>query len=226
MLERLRELEQQHAIERERSRIARDIHDDLGSNLTRISMLSQPRRDKLRDQQTDSLLTAISTAARDGILALDEIVWAVDPRHDTLDSLITYMTRYAQAYLDAADVRCRLDMPVEVPALPLHAELRHNIFLAYKEALNNTLKHAAATEVNISLKVQPHAFILEIVDNGRGFDRNQLQSAPAGRLSGGNGLRNLERRLAAVGGRCQIDTAEAEGTRVTFVIGISGHKHL
>jgi signal transduction histidine kinase len=185
-------------------------------------MLSQPRRDKVREaDQPDGVLTTIFMAAREGILALDEIVWAVDPRHDTLDSLITYMSRYAQEYLNAANVRCRLDMPVEVPALPLRAELRHNLFLAYKEALNNTLKHAAATEVSISLKVEPRVFILEIVDNGRGFDRNQLQAIKSGRISAGNGLRNLERRLAAVGGRCEIATAEAEGTRVTFAVDIS-----
>jgi signal transduction histidine kinase len=158
--------------------------------------------------------------AHDGIRALDEIVWAVDPQHDTLDSLVSYMGKYAQDFLEAANIRCFLDFPIELPTWPLGAETRHNLFLAFKETLNNTLKHAAATEVRISLSLQPDAFVLVVKDNGRGFDPQQQPSADVGRIAGGHGLPNLERRLAAIGGRCEVKTSSSEGTRVAFIVAV------
>jgi signal transduction histidine kinase len=221
MLQRLEELERLHAIERERARIARDIHDDLGSNLTRIAILSQPAREKIREpQHAANVLSGIYSVAHDGIRALDEIVWAVDPQHDTLDSLVSYMGKYAQDFLEAANIRCFLDFPIELPSWPLGAETRHNLFLAFKETLNNTLKHAVATEVRISLSLQPDAFVLVLKDNGRGFDPQQQPSADGGRIAGGHGLPNLERRLAAIGGRCEIKTSASEGTRVAFIVAV------
>lgn len=219
MLRRLEELERLHAIERERARIARDIHDDLGGNLTHIAILSQPAQEKIREpQKAANVLYGIYAAAQHGIRALDEIVWAVDPQHDTLDSLVSYMGKYAQDFLDAANVRCRLDFPLELPSWPIRAETRHNLFLAFKETLNNTLKHAAATEVHISLSLEPQAFTLVVKDNGRGFDPQQRPATENGRIAGGHGLPNLERRLAAIGGRCEVTTSPTEGTRVAFIV--------
>ena len=221
MLRRLEELERLHAIERERACIARDIHDDLGGNLTRIAILSQPAREKIREpHQAAKLLSGIYSVAHDGIRALDEIVWAVDPQHDTLDSLVSYMGKYAQDFFEAANIRCFLDFPIELPSWPVGAETRHNLFLAFKETLNNTLKHAAATEVHISLSFQPDAFVLAVKDNGRGFDPQHQPSADDSRITGGHGLPNLERRLAAIGGRCEIKTSAGEGTRVAFIVAV------
>lgn len=219
MLRRLEELERLHVIERERSRIARDIHDDLGGNLTRIAILSQPAPEKIREpHQAAKVLSGIYSVAHDGIRALDEIVWAVDPQHDTLDSLVSYMGKYAQDFLETANIRCFLDFPIELPSWPLGAEMRHNLFLAFKETLNNTLKHAAATRVHISLSFQPDAFELVVKDNGRGFDPQPQTSADGGRIAGGHGLPNLAQRLAAIGGRCEIKTSAGEGTRVAFIV--------
>jgi signal transduction histidine kinase len=150
--------------------------------------------------------------------SLDEIVWAIDPRHDTLESLIRYMGRFAQESLGAANIRCRLDVPLEVPAWPLTAETRHNLFLAYKEALNNVVKHAGATEVRISVEVRSHDFILLLRDNGRGFDREQPPSNEGGRIASGNGLRNIEGRISRIGGRCEISSQFGKGTVISFVI--------
>jgi len=225
MLRRLEELERLHAIERERARIARDIHDDLGGNLTRIAILSQPAREKIREpHQAAKVLSGIYTVAHDGIRALDEIVWAVDPQHDTLDSLVSYMGKYAQDFLEAANIRCFLDFPIELPSWPLGAETRHNLFLAFKETLNNTIKHAAATEVHISLSLQPSAFVLAVKDNGRGIDPQHQSSADGGRINGGHGLPNLERRLAAIGGRCEIETSASDGTRIAFIVAVATEK--
>lgn len=216
---RLEQLERQHALERERARIAQDIHDDIGTSLIRIAMFSQPERNELdQPQQTAAVLSRIYSTAREMTRALDEIVWAIDPRHDTLDSLVGYMGRFAQELLGAANLRCRLDVPVDVPAWPLTAETRHNLFLAFKEALSNVVKHAGATEVRISLEVRAHDFVLLLRDNGRGFDRHQPPSTEEGRIASGNGLRNIERRLARIGGRFEISSEFGQGTSASFVI--------
>jgi signal transduction histidine kinase len=182
-------------------------------------MFSQPERTELEQpQRAAALLSRIYSTAREMTRALDEIVWAIDPRHDTLDSLVGYMGRFAQELLGAAGIRCRLDVPLEVPAWPLTAEIRHNLFLAFKETLNNTIKHAGATEVRISLDVRAHEFALTIRDDGRGFDRTQPPSPSAERIAPGNGLRNIEQRIERIGGRCEISSRPGEGVAVSFVI--------
>jgi signal transduction histidine kinase len=219
MQKRMEELERQNALERERARIAQDIHDDIGTSLIRIAMFSQPEQNELDEpQETAAVLSQIYSTAREMTRALDEIVWAINPRHDTLDSLIRYMGRFAQELLSAAGVRCRLDVPLEPPAWPLTAEIRHNLFLAFKEALTNVVKHAAATEVRISLEVRSHDFILALRDNGRGFDRAHPPSSDSGRIASGNGLRNIEGRISRIGGRCEISSEFGKGTALSFVI--------
>jgi signal transduction histidine kinase len=164
------------------------------------------------------MLTRIYTTAREVTRALDEIVWAVDPRHDTLDSLVSYMGKFAQDLLGAANIRCRLDLPIDLPAWPLTAEIRHNLFLAFKEALGNVLKHAAATEVRVSLRLQPDAFVLVVKDNGRGFAPRGQDPTKSGRLVSGHGVANMTTRLERIGGRCEIATGIDEGTSVSFTL--------
>lgn len=222
---KLEQVERQRALERERARIARDIHDDLGASLTRITMLTQTVRTELDGQtQATADLDQIYSTARELTRAMDEIVWAVNPKHDTLDSLVTYLGRFAQHFLSTAGIRCRLDVPVYLPAWVLTSEIRHNVFLALKEALNNVVKHAEATEVRISMQLeQPRGFILGVADNGRGFETtgrgdHQQNRVEHPRLSSGNGLANMKKRLEEIGGRCECDTAPGEGTRIKFVV--------
>ena len=216
---RLERLEREQAVERERSRIAQDIHDDLGASLTRITMLSQSGRgDAQLPESVTKNLDYIFGTARELTRAMDEIVWAVNPRHDTLDSLANYLSRFAQNYLSAAEIRCRLDLPLQLPSQPVTAETRHNLFLAFKEALNNVVKHAAATEVRVELKLEPSRLVLTIEDNGRGFLANpQLVSQPD-RISSGYGLVNMKRRLADIGGLCEISSDPGRGTTVSFSV--------
>jgi signal transduction histidine kinase/ligand-binding sensor domain-containing protein len=221
---KLEQLERQRALERERARIARDIHDDLGASLTRISMLSQSVRAEVenQDQAADDLDQIYSTA-RELTRAMDEIVWAVNPKHDTLDSLVTYLGRFAQNFLSAAGIRCRLDVPVHLPSWALTAEVRHNVFLAFKEALHNVVKHARATEVRVSLQLLSHGFALVVADNGRGFEWDALKVRTNGpgdnlRSAAGNGLANMQKRLEEIEGGCEWETAPGEGTRVKFVV--------
>jgi signal transduction histidine kinase/ligand-binding sensor domain-containing protein len=218
---KLERLEQQRALERERARIAKDIHDDLGASLTRISMLSQSARSELDHSQAASDLDRIYDTARQLTRAMDEIVWAVNPQHDSLDSLATYLGKFAQDFLAAAHIKCRLDVPMQLPTWPLTAEIRHNLFLAFKEALNNAVKHANTSEVWISLAINGAGFTLQLQDKGCGFAAegtgNGSPRDPA-RLSGGYGLANMRRRLAEIGGHCEIQSTPGLGTRVAFVV--------
>jgi signal transduction histidine kinase len=216
-------MERRHALERERARIAQDIHDDVGASLSRIAMLSQPARSELVEpERAAAVLAGIYTTAREVTRALDEIVWAVDPSHDTLESLVDYMGKFAQEILAAARVRCRLDLPVEVPPWPLTAEVRHNLFLSFKEALNNAVKHAAASEVRVTLRLRPDAFVLVVKDNGRGIEDARTAPDKVGRRASGHGLANMRTRLARVGGRCEITSEPHAGTSVAFTVFVVG----
>lgn len=217
---RLERLERQQAVERERARIAKDMHDELGASLTRITLLSQTARSELDDPQSVAeSLDRIYGTARELTRALDEIVWAVNPQHDTLDSLATYLGRFAQEFLAAARVRCRLDVPVHLPPWPLTAEVRHNLFLAFKEALHNAVKHAGATEVRITLELSPQAFRLAVQDNGRGLTADALGSSnPRPQARHGHGLTNIRQRLADIGGHCEILSQPGKGTRLVFIV--------
>ena len=212
---KLATMEKQHAIERDRARIAKDIHDDIGAGLTQITLLTElARRDPA---QTDANLERITGSARKLTKAMDEIVWAVDPQHDTIAGLMDYISAYAEDYLRVADVRCRIDLPMDLPLTRVDAEVRYNLFLALKEVLNNIVKHAKATEVWLRLQLAPGRLTLEIEDNGQGLNAPG-NVAGAERLSSGSGLGNLEQRLALVGGHCEIHSDAGKGTRVALTV--------
>jgi ligand-binding sensor domain-containing protein/signal transduction histidine kinase len=222
MRRKLELLERQRAIERERTRIAKDIHDDLGASLTRINLLSQSARRGMEDlPQAIKNLDQICTTARQLTRSMDEIVWAVDPQHDTLDSLASYLSKLIHELLSDSGIRCRLDFPAHLPVWPVTAEVRHNLFLAVKEALHNVLKHSQATEVRISFALEPAAVKVNISDNGRGFDSAVLTKTA---LNGGqprprlNGLLNMRKRLQEIDGRCEIQSEPGRGTQVTFIL--------
>lgn len=209
---RLRIVEEKLALERERSRIARDIHDQLGANLTHIALLSAGGRD-CSPEALRERFTAIAASSNELVQAVDAIVWAVNPRHGNLESLARYLTRFAEDFLAPAAPRLRLDVPVELPDAPLSPELRHNAFLATREALNNCVRHAAATEVHLRIRVAGNVLTIVIGDDGLGF---------AGAGSGdGDGLGNMRRRLAESGGVCDISSAPGRGTTVTFTLPLS-----
>ena len=212
---KLERIERQQALDHERTRIAKDIHDHLGANLTRISLLSQSAHGELENSaQAAVQLERIYNTSRELTRSMDEIVWAVNPQHDTLDSLASYLGNFAQEYLASIKIRCRLDVPLHLPHWPINAEVRHNVFLAFKEALHNFVKHSGANEVSVTLATGPAGFLLTVRDNGRGFDPAAITSRP-GR---GNGLNNMRQRLEKVGGRCDIKSAPGAGTEITFVV--------
>ena len=204
----LQHAQQQSALHRERARIAKDIHDDLGATLTQIAIFSElAQRDSDRPAESQGHNEKISQTARQAIKSLDEIVWAVNPRNDTLTQLVDYTGQFALDYLASAGVRCRLDFPEQMPEREVPTDLRHNLFLVVKEALNNVVKHAQAREVSLRLSSTDRRLHIEIEDDGRGF--GQSPDAP-----GADGLRNMRQRMADIGGECRIESRVGGGTKI------------
>jgi ligand-binding sensor domain-containing protein/signal transduction histidine kinase len=207
-------LEQERTLERERTRIAQDLHDDLGSSLTRISLLSHLAKvDKDNPGQVEVHAQKISQSAAQTVRALEEIVWALRPGSDSVQSLIEYIAHFANEMFEGDSTRCRLDLPHSLPARALPPEMRHNIFLIVKEALTNALKHSAAQEVRVIAKVSDLALEIVVEDNGRGFE---LGESPGD--DEGHGLGNMRRRAAAMGGTLDMRSAKGQGTRVRLEV--------
>ena len=214
-LKREVQLHKQHeALEHERARIARDLHDQLGANLTQVALLGEmAEADKNLPGEIESHAQQISQTARETTRALDEIVWAVNPANDTLEGLANYACKYAQEYLALAGLRYRADVPARLPAKEIPPEVRHNVFLAFKESVNNVVKHAHATEVWIRLRLSPEKFILEIEDNGCG-----IPNLDEAKKSSRNGLKNMRKRLTDIGGEFSIAPGPGGGTIVRLTV--------
>lgn len=194
---------------RERARIARDLHDDLGTALTGVAL----EIDLARRQSNDGIANRLGeSAARVRALAerMREVVWAVNPRCDTVSSLASFLEQQAGTLLRAGGVRGRFAFPEDIPSLPLDAETRHQLALGVREALTNTLRHARAREVVVALALQHDALSVKVTDDGRGFDTALAASGT------GQGLNNLCVRLERVGGRCTIASTPGAGTRIEF----------
>ena len=216
---KLERIARERELERERARIAQDIHDDLGASLTRIGMLSELATEDLNNpERASASLGQIYSTARDLTRAMDEIVWAVNPRHDTLESLMNYVTRFAHDFLSAAQIRCRLDPPMRLPDLTVRSEIRHNLFLAFKETLNNAVKHSGATEVRVTLESARGGFKLVIADNGSGFNAQKSASVSGDRLLSGYGLAGIRKRLDQIGGRVDIRSEPGVGVQVELFV--------
>jgi len=215
MRRKLARLERERAVEQERMRIARDIHDDLGARLTQMAFLSELTASELSaEPQAGERLAKIADGSRQAIRSLEEIVWAVNPKRDSLPHLVDYLSHYANEFFRATPARCRQDLPLLLPETPLPAELRHHLFLACKEALNNIQKHAHATEVWLRVRLADTTLTVEIEDNGKGL-------AP-GSAATGNGLANLHTRLQQINGSCLVTSAPGRGTRVRLLVPLPG----
>jgi signal transduction histidine kinase len=207
---RMEHLKRQHELERERSRIAQDLHDDLGAGLTEIGMLGgllqDPSKFPMREQDA---LDRIVHRSRDLVMALDEIVRAVNPRNDSVNSLGGYLCRYAQGFLEPTAIRCRLEMQETEPDQPLNSEQRHNLFLAFEEVLNNVVKHSGATEVHVKIFIEKkNCLFVGVEDNGRGLSATVREDA--------DGLINLRQRMAQIGGQCEIVNRPGGGVSVSL----------
>jgi signal transduction histidine kinase len=161
----------------------------------------------------------LSQSADETVRALEEIVWAVRPDSDTLQSLVDYITHFASELFEGGPTRCRLDLPHDLPALALPPDIRHNIFLIIKEALTNTLKHAGAKEVRVAARADGHTIEIEVADDGRGF--TPAEPPAAGKR---NGLGNMRQRTATIGGKLDLQSTP-NGTSVRLTVDLSGGKN-
>ncbi len=216
----LQRAEQASALERERARIAQDLHDDLGSSLTRISLLSGLlRADKHHPALVETHADKLIQSADQTVRALEEIVWAVRPRSDSLQSLVDYIAHFANELFESTNTRCRLDLPHDLPARPLPPEVRHNIFLIVKEALTNALKHAAAKQVIVQAKVNSDVLEIIVQDDGKGL------AAPAPKVEGKrHGLENMRRRADSIGGAVSWQSSPGSGTSIQFTVVLPGRR--
>ncbi len=211
----LERLAQQNAIEKERARIARDMHDDLGVRLSEILLLTElTRHSDTKTEDVPKLTGKISHAARELVDNLDAIVWVVNPKNDSLDRFSDYLCETVPMYLKTTGLRCAFDVPGRLPAWPLSSEIRHHLLLVVKEALHNSVKHAHATEFKISLRLENERLLLVMSDNGRGFVR------PASSAFG-NGLGNMEERMKSLGGGMRLTSAPGQGTKIEIEIAIA-----
>jgi signal transduction histidine kinase/ligand-binding sensor domain-containing protein len=206
---RLARLEQEQHVDRERARIARDLHDDLGASLTHVGMMAEELAEDwpaLADPgaQTSRLAQRVRTIARD----LDAVVWTVSPRHDNLAALAAYLSHFAEEYFRHSSIACRIALG-EIPPMPLSPEVRHHLFLIAKELLANALKHSQARRVELALRIAGDAFELTVADDGRGF------SVASATHSGRNGLKNLHERAAELGAALGLASTDA-GTTATL----------
>jgi signal transduction histidine kinase len=210
---KLERLERQAELQRERARIARDMHDEVGAKLSRLSLLSE-----MAGQQAQlppaalGEVAQIAETARETIRSFDEIVWAVNPKNDSLSNLAHYLCRFAEDFFEGSATQCVFELPEEIPAVELSTETRHHVFLATKEALNNALKHAKARRVTVRLRLQKGGFEFEIQDDGQGFN----PTAPTLRPETGNGLSNMRERMRMANGELELTSTPGHGTRVRF----------
>jgi ligand-binding sensor domain-containing protein/signal transduction histidine kinase len=215
-------MRQQEALEKERARIARDIHDQVGASLTQVALLGELlETDKDSPNEVQSHAQQISQTARETTRALDEIVWTVNPQNDTLEGLVNYICKYAQDYLAIAGVRYRFDLPAQLPAQAIAPDVRHNVFLASKEAVTNIVRHANATAVWVRLRVEASSVILEIEDNGRGVAGLDASAAQTR-----NGLKNMRKRMEDIGGSFSIGPGREGGAMVRLTFPLRGEHKL
>jgi signal transduction histidine kinase len=200
--------EHECALADELARIARDLHDDLGSSLTEIGVLAgNGQQPDSGENRHASLFHGIASKSRGLITALDGIVWAVDPDDNSLQSLADYLNGYTADYFSHTDIACDLDVPVVIPKITLEGRVRHDLLMTVKEALNNIVRHAEAKAVVFRMVVSDHDLKIAITDDGKGFESNR---------KGGHGLNNMASRLQKLGGSCTTESHIGSGTTVVI----------
>jgi signal transduction histidine kinase/ligand-binding sensor domain-containing protein len=206
--QRVSELERRHALDKERGRISRDLHDSLGADLSQLALWSDLALQAKDNPAMAERVEDVSKLTREVIQNVEEIVWTVNPKNDSVDNFAAYLCEFSERVVTRAGLRFRWEAPDFIPPIPLASDTRHHVFLATKEALNNIVKHAGASEVRISLNIREDSIAIVIADDGKGFD---VQTAIS---NGGNGLGNMRERISACGGTVTIESAPGPGTTI------------
>lgn len=212
--EKLLRLEKEQAVEKERNRISRDMHDDLGSGLTKIAIMSEVVKKQIHEpEKAKQQLENISESSRELVDNLQDIIWVLNPKNDTLESLAAYIREYALKFFEPFKVELQFNFPEKFPEIKLSEETRRNIFLTVKESFNNIGKHAWCNKVEMSINDNSSNIILRIKDDGKGFDITKVRQFS-------NGLTNMQQRIEQVGGKYEIVSASGKGTATTIEIPI------
>lgn len=204
MRARIRRLEQEHALDRERARIARDMHDELGARITQVMLINEAAK-----QQPQPDFDQISEAIQSVSTTLDQIVWTTNPRNDTLEGLVDYLVEFAEEYLAPAGIELQMELPGDIPDRSVPSDKRHQVLLVVKEALTNIVKHAHARQVRLHIALQQGELRVVIQDNGSGF-----QTEDVSRTS--NGLLNMRHRMESIGGQARIESQPGHGATITL----------
>ena len=204
--------EQFRELERVRKRIASDLHDEIGSSLTQISLLSEVLQQRIdgEDSTVTAPLATIATSSRELVDSMSDIVWAINPKKDHLSDLVQRMRSLASELFTACDVKFRFRAPVANINLPLGANLRREVFLTYKESINNIVKHSRCTEADVELRLDADRLVLKVSDNGRGFE--------AAQESEGHGLISMRDRAQHMGGTLEMMSATGQGTTIVLQV--------
>lgn len=211
---RLDRLEREHALEKERARIARDLHDELGGSLTQIGLLADRLRRNWGQPDTPEELSDITQRMRQLTRELDSMVWTISPKNDRWNALARFVGRYAQRYFREASVDCAIDGVEQIPDVALAPEVQHQLLAVVKETLNNILKHARAQRVTLAWSYRDGRVGLRIRDDGGGFDPGAQEHSER------NGLNNMRSRMAEIHGEIQISSRPDAGTEVVLLIAI------
>lgn len=211
-----KKLEKQAAVINERNRISADLHDDIGTGLSKISLLSEFVRTQAKLPETKKEATKIADTSKKLLQNIGEIIWALNSNNDFIDNMLAYIRHYAAEYFENLPLDLKITMPNSIPRTPISGESRRNIFFTVKEALYNIVKHAQATEVKLKFSITDHALIIVIHDNGIGIPQDKLNQF-------GNGLRNMHERMANINGK--IDIGTQKGTKITLTVPIKKMQH-
>src|SRR5262249_14510322 len=205
-------------LERVRKRIASDLHDDIGSSLTQISLLSEVVNQRVagRDGGVAQPLAQIANSSRELVDAMSDIVWAINPQKDHLSDLTQRMRTLTSEVSTAGGINIRFRAPDAEEDLPLGANLRREVFLIFKESINNIVKHSGATEVQVEFRFDRDQLFLRVSDNGKGFDLTVE--------SEGHGLVSMKGRAKEMGGRLEIQSSEGKGTVVSLEVPLTGSR--
>ena len=196
----------------EKHRIASDMHDDIGSDLSALNIKTERIRQKVKaGQQPIAELDNLIDASRAVTKKVREVIWTINARHDSLVSIINYFDVYVEGFFEPTNIVVRTSLPTAIPEVIINGESRKVLLLCFKETLNNVLKHAKASELTIAFTTENHTLTVYVQDNGVGFDPSVLTAS----TMNGNGLRNLQERMAGIGGKCTIQTSE-KGTVVVL----------
>jgi signal transduction histidine kinase/ligand-binding sensor domain-containing protein len=210
--EKLLRLEKEQAVEKERNRISRDMHDDLGSGLTKIAIMSEVVKKQIHEpEKAKQQLENISESSRELVDSLQDIIWVLNPKNDTLESLAAYTREYGLKYFEPFGTEMRFNYPEKFPDIKLSEETRRNIFLTIKETFNNIGKHAWCNQVTLTIEQTVSSIFLKIEDDGKGFDTGNVRQF-------GNGLINMKNRIEQAGGIYKIESCPGKGTRTIIEI--------